>query len=270
MQEKVELIKNNGEKLTVDLISEFDCDVNGSPKRFVLLTANEIDQNGLVKILASNIANGRLNRIESDDEWTLVKNVMRSIISSSKGDFTYTNTSDNMSFEVDDNYARVIAVQDSAKQALVNDYNEKKPEAENQGEVVEENQAEDPNAAIYPTETESTPIGSEVVPGIAEMTPEVNEEENETPVVEETNSEDVSADIPTPDVPTFEDNSQDAPTPTQTQSTNDSARDELVNSIIAAVDKYIASKNNNSNVKDTIAKMQEELNKMNEALNTQE
>ena len=132
MQEKIELIKSDGEKLTVDLISEFDCDVNGSPKRYVLLTANEIDQNGLVKILASNINGGKLVRIESDDEWAVVKNVMRSIISSSKGDFTYTNTSDSMSFDIEDNYARVIAVQDSAKQALINDYNENKPEVEEQ------------------------------------------------------------------------------------------------------------------------------------------
>lgn len=295
MLEKVELIKSNGEKLNVDLISEFDLDIGGSPKRFVLLTANEIDQNGLVKIQASNISNGKLVRIESDDEWTLVKNVMRSIISKSKGDFTYTNTSDSMSFEVEDNYARVIAVQDSAKQALVKDYSEKKPEPEAHVDAPEV--SVDENAAIYPTESEVTPIGSEVVPGIAEMT-DNTEENEETP---ESTPEETPVDVPVEsapsveeqptfenvteeaapaveDQPTFENVAEEAAPVVENEATpsssvassNDSARDEMINSIIAAVDKYIASKNGNNNVKDTIAKMQEELNKMSEALNTQE
>ena len=260
MQEKVELIKTGGENQTVDLISEFDCDVNGSPKRFVLLTANEIDQNGLIKILASSIVDGRLVRIESEDEWTLVKNVMRSIISSSKGDFTYTNTSDNMSFEVEDNYARVIAVQDSAKQALVNDYNEKKP-ANTDDAPIEETVAEDPNAGIYPSENESTPLGSEVVPGIAELTEGSAEEEEEGEIPEMPTPDEEPQDIVTPTAP--EENEE-----VTTVETGDPARDELVNAIIAAVDKYLETKDNKENdeVQAKIAKMQEELKKMTESL----
>ena len=263
MQEKVELIKADGETLTVDLISEFDCDVDGSPKRFVLLTANEIDQNGLIKILASSIVDGKLVRIESDDEWTLVKNVMRSIISSSKGDFTYANTSDNMSYEVAENYARVIAVQDSAKQALVNDYNEKKPETPEDAPATSEVN-EDPNAAIYPTESETTTIGSEVVPGISEMTEDEEETEEESGVIPEVPSvNDEPQDIVTPEAPVV---SKD--TKSKKVESGDAARDELVNSIIAAVDKYLDSKSNkeNNEVQEKIAKMQEELKKMTESL----
>lgn len=248
MQEKVELLKANGETITVDLVSEFDCNVEGTTKRFVLLTSNEVDQNGLIKIFASNIVDNKLIRIESDDEWTIVKNVMRSIISSSKGDFTYTNTSDKMSYEIDDNYARVIAVQDSAKQALVNDYNEKKPldpEDLNNSDMTQQT----PNAAIYPTETEVTPIGSEVVPGIAEVNQEENETVEETPVVE------TPQEVEAPSV---------APV-----AVTDAARDELVNTIVAAVDKYINTKLNedNSAVQEKITKMQEELKKMTQSLN---
>ena len=246
MLEKVELIKTNGDAINVDLISEFDAKVDGNPKRFVLLTANEIDQNGLIKIFASSIVNGKLVRIESDDEWTLVKNIMRSIISSSNGDFTYTNTSDNMSYEVDDNFARIIAVQDSAKQALVNDYNEKKPkDPELETTKVETNM--NPNAAIYPNQSETVPIGSEVVPGVAEMHQEDNSVANEVA----NTAEEVQ------------------PVVNNNQASN-SARDELINSIITAVDKYIASTSNNNTNNDVqaqIAKMQEELNKMNESLN---
>ena len=248
MQEKVELLKANGETITVDLVSEFDCNVEGTIKRFVLLTSNEVDQNGLIKIFASNIVDNKLIRIESDDEWTIVKNVMRSIISSSKGDFTYTNTSDKMSYEIDDNYARVIAVQDSAKQALVNDYNEKKPldpEDLNNSDMTQQT----PNAAIYPTETEVTPIGSEVVPGIAEVNQEENETVEETPVVETPHEAEAPSVAPV--------------------AVTDAARDELVNTIVAAVDKYINTKLNedNSAVQEKITKMQEELKKMTESLN---
>ena len=235
MLEKVEIIKPNGDALNLDLISEFDTSVDGNLKRFVLLTANEIDQNGLIKIFASAIVDGRLVRIESDDDWTLVKNIMRSIISSSKGDFTYTNTSDNMTYDVDDNFARVIAVQDSAKQALVNDYNDKKPkDPELETTRIESNVNK--NAAIYPTESEVTPIGSEITPGLSEISEETSD-------IGQT---------------------QNVETATSTN-----PRDELINSIITAVDKYIATQKNNNdkNVQEKIAKMQEELNKMNESLN---
>ena len=250
MQEKVELLKNDGEIINVDLVSEFDCDVNGSKKRYILLTSNEIDQNGLIKIYASTIVDSKLLRIEAEDEWTIVKNIMRSIISSSKGDFTYTNTSDNMSYEIDDNYARVIAVQDSAKQALIDDYNEKKPMNPEKERTREENKV-NPNAAIYPTESVTAPIGSEVVPGIAEV-PEEKEEVEETPVAPE-----ISAPV------------QEAAVATPTIETNDSARDELINSIIAAVDKYINSKSTaeSNEVHEKITKMQEELKRMTESLN---
>jgi len=270
MQEKVELIKTNGETISVDLISEFDCNIEGNPKRFVLLTANEIDQNGLIKILASSIVDGKLVRIESEDEWTIVKNVMRSIISSSKGDFTYTNTSDAMSYEVDDNYARVIAVQDSAKQALVNDYNEKKPSSPEDAEPTA-SVKEDPNAAIYPTESESTPIGSEVVPGIAEMTEDSEEEQTEEEsgeIPEVPSVDDTPQDIVTPEAPSVPQTPSAPEVPTSNVESKDAARDELVNSIIAAVDKYLETKagNGNNEVQEKIAKMQEELKKMTESL----
>lgn len=284
MPEKVELIKSDKEKLNVDLLSEFSIEIEGIPRKFILMTANEIDQNGLVKILASEIKDGKIIKIESDDDWTIVKNVMRSIISSSKGDYTYTNTSDNMSYEVSDDYARVIAVRDDAKQALVNDYEENKPEPEDV--IPQENETtEDPNAVIYPTESEAAPIGSELVSGIAEVNPdaETKEETKEEESTEEEPQDIVPNDAVIPEIPTAnaeEEGTNETTDNTSasedtvvvpTVSTNDSARDELVNSIIAAVDKYIASSKPsvNTDMQDTIAKMQEELNKMSETLKTQ-
>lgn len=293
MLEKVDVIVN-GETTSVDLISEFDVNVNEQARRFVLLTANEIDQNGLIKLLATEISEGKFIRIASDDDWTVVKNVMRSIISGSKGDFTYTNTSDSMSFEASADYARVIAVQDSAKQALVKDYEEKKPAAQEQEAPSTEEVKEDPNAAIYPTENETVPIGSEVVPGIADV--------SEAPVVEEAPVEETPAEEPqdlpvqgdevveqevvqeaqsTEKAPVEEPKAEEiavteapvAETPVvSTEDVNeavDNAKQELIDAIVAAVDKYIEKKGN-GNLKSQIAKMQEELQKMSDELNTQE
>ena len=247
MQEKVEIVKADGTKASLDLISEFEIN-NGSLKKYVLMTANELDQNGLIKILASQISDGKIIKIESDEDWTAVKNVMRSIISSSKGEFTYTNTSDNMSFSVPDDYARVIAVQEVAKQALVDDYEKNKPAVQ----VVQQEQADvaDPKAGIYPTEKVVAPIGSEVVPGIAEVIAEnATEETAETLESPETPVTNEAAPEPTP---TIEEN-------TAPQVSNNAARDILISEITAAVDKYLESIDV-KNIKDTIAKMQEELN----------
>ena len=53
MQEKVEVLIEGRDPINVELLSEFEINDNGSKKRFILLTNNDIDQNGLNKILAS-------------------------------------------------------------------------------------------------------------------------------------------------------------------------------------------------------------------------
>ena len=328
MLEKVEIIKND-EKTTVDLISEFEITENGQVNRYALLTANEIDQNGLIKILATQISEGKMVRIQTEESWSAVKNVMRSIISASKGEFKYTNTSDNMSYEVSEDYARIIAVQDVAKQALVKDYEANKPKAE--APTKAESAQTDPNAGIYPTQNVAAPIGSEVVPGIAEVVenkeevsiPVLEEAQNapaqetsapvqeapsaapesatqdmseeqvvgtpaiETPVVEtpavETPVEEVQeeaapqvVEMPTPEVAPAPEIETPVPenvvnaTNQSVASSSTSPRDILVQDIIAAVDKYLASTNNSNDIKARLAKMQEELNLMNQSLEVQE
>ena len=256
-------------------------------------------------------------RIQSDESWTAVKNVMRSIISSSKGDFTYTNTSDNMSYEVSEDYARIIAVQDVAKQALVKDYEANKPQVEAPAPTQETK--EDPNAGIYPTQNVETPIGSEVVPGIAEVSegssdvsiPVLEEAQNdnddivgekveeeakeeaqtveETPVESETPAvEEAAVETPAVETPVAEEVQEtaaeetpveesaqekveepvqeEAPTVSAPSSSASTPRDILVQDIIAAVDKYLASTSKSDDIKARLAKMQEELNLMNQEL----
>lgn len=165
MLEKLEITKENGEVLSVDIISAFKISNDNGWKIYCLTTANELDQNGLVKILASEVVGDRLVKITDDKEWMNVKNVMRSIISSSPDSYSYVNIAKSFNATVD--FARVIAVQDSAKMQLINDYNAKKPVEEEKvapaAPVVDESVA----PAIYPKDNPSVTIGSEIVPGIS-------------------------------------------------------------------------------------------------------
>ena len=246
MQEKVEILIEGRNPINVELLSEFEINDNGSKKRFILLTNNDIDQNGLIKILASEIDGGQIKKIESDEDWTKVKNIMRSIIASAPENVTYINTSEHKSFNAQENYARVIAVQDSAKQAIIKDYQEKKPEVEVKEDVTPVD-VEDPNAAIYPTDNTIAPIGSEIANGISETPiPVVNDivdnaepiedddEPIEEPVVEETVSDFPEIQTPIQEVQSV----QPISNPTVNLSL-DSLKEELINEITLAVDKYI-------------------------------
>ena len=306
MLEKLEITKENGEVLSVDIISAFKISNDNGWKIYCLTTANELDQNGLVKILASEVMGDRLVKITDDKEWMNVKNVMRSIISSSPDSYTYVNVAKNFNATVD--FARVIAVQDSAKMQLIDDYNAKKPVEEEHvapaAPVVDESVA----PAIYPKENPRVAIGSEIVPGISIDNSSVSSVNDipinnldialnavaDSPVVP---TSDVAAptddgvshqitDEPafsfstTVDVPTFLDASGahpavEAPSPVVSEVSadvnidNDNAKQILVDKIMAAVNEYIASMPKSVDTKDKdekIASLEQELTEKNKKL----
>lgn len=184
MQEKVELLIDGNDTISQELLSEFEINDGGNVKRFILLTNNDIDQNGLIKILASEIDGGQIKRIDSDDDWTKVKNVMRSIIAASPEPITYINTAVNKSFNATQDHARIIAVQDTAKQAIAKDYFDKRPDVEEAPDVAPA-PVVDENANIYPTDNTVAPIGSEIANGISETPQNVPTVENNAPVEDE-------------------------------------------------------------------------------------
>lgn len=184
MQEKVELLIDGNDTISQELLSEFEINDGGNVKRFILLTNNDIDQNGLIKILASEIDGGQIKRIDSDDDWTKVKNVMRSIIAASPEPITYINTAVNKSFNATKDHARIIAVQDTAKQAIAKDYFDKRPDVEEAPEVAPA-PVVDENANIYPTDNTVAPIGSEIANGISETPQNVPTAEASAPVEDE-------------------------------------------------------------------------------------
>lgn len=278
MQEKLELSKSNGTTETLDIVSSFIIKSKDVEKKYILLTANEVDQNGLIKILASEVVDKTLVKIESEEDWMNVKNAMRAIISSSNGDYTYCNFGSNLSYSSDIEYARVIAIQDVAKQQLITDFVEKRPNytPEEQKEQ-EEVPQEDPNAIIYPednNEEVKEDVSDEVIPGISELTKEESE------VQENTEEAPLASEIINPleeePVVNVIDSNEEAPIVDNSNNPSNSARDIMVNKIVMAVDEYIrAIKEDETEMeinalKTSIASLSEEINKMNESLKTQE
>lgn len=274
MQNKLELIKSDGTREVLDILSSFTIKNKDVDKKYILLTLNEVDQNGLIKILASEVVDdNKLVKIASNEDWMMVKNVMRAIISSSKGDFDYYNFGDDLSFTSDDDYARIIAIQDVAKQQLIKDFNEKKPAPVVKKEVAEE--VVDPNAIIYP-ESNDTPDSAspidEVIPGITELEkvePEVKEAPLANEIIDNPTIQEPPVNVEQPIInePVANDNVD-----------SNNARDIMIDKIIQAVDEYIKSLNTNDNSKDieintlkaNIATLETRLNKITEALKPQE
>ena len=251
VQEKLELSKSNGTTETLEIVSSFIIKSNDVEKKYMLLTANEVDQNGLIKILASEVVDNKLVKIESEDDWMSVKNAMRAIISSSDGDYTYCNFGSNLSYSSDIEYARVI-------------------EQKEQEEVPQE----DPNSIIYPTdsnESENTDASDEVIPGISELTQDEAQESNEeAPLASE-----IINPLEEEPVVNVIDSNQEAPIVDNSSNPSNNARDIMVNKIVMAVDEYIrAIKEDETEMeinalKTSIASLSEEINKMNESLKTQ-
>lgn len=164
--EKIEILKDNNDKLIVDAISAFSIEFNNLVHNFCIATSNELDQNGLVKLLVSEITDSGLIKISDEGLWGEVKNVMRAIISGSSYNYTYIKMP--KSIKATNDFSRVIAVQEAAKTQLISDYMAKKP---NDNVVAPVSDSLINNPAIYPTENPDGAIGQEVTPGISVDTP---------------------------------------------------------------------------------------------------
>lgn len=177
MIEKIEILKDNNDKLIVDAISAFSIEFNNVGHNFCIATSNELDQNGLVKLLVSEIADSGLIKISDEGLWGEVKNVMRAIISGSTYNYTYIKMP--KSIKATNDFSRVIAVQEAAKTQLISDYVAKKP-VDNIVAPVSDSLIDNP--AIYPTASENASIGEEVTPGISVEAPTPNTEKTDEAV----------------------------------------------------------------------------------------
>ncbi len=160
MNENISITKENGELLSVSAVSCFS--IPDIQKDFLITTANEIDPNGLVILNVSQLVSGKLIKVESEEDWGKIKNIMRSIISSSAGEFKYIACPTTLTSSLD--FARNISVQVVAKDQLLKDYAEKKPQDANGAAAA----APATPVVDVPAEVPANPAISGAMPGIGE------------------------------------------------------------------------------------------------------
>ncbi len=82
MPDKVKATNEAGESVEIEVLAAFT--IPDFSRNYVIYSYNETDPNGLAKLHVSQLTeqDGKytLANIETDDEWTRIKNVMREMI----------------------------------------------------------------------------------------------------------------------------------------------------------------------------------------------
>lgn len=85
MNTNIELKKANGEIIKVELISYFEH--IPTSKKYIFYTLNEKVENELVKMYVSEVSdNATLSDKMTDEEWTNIKEIMKSILTANNND----------------------------------------------------------------------------------------------------------------------------------------------------------------------------------------
>lgn len=75
------IVLENGQIDEVELLLSFE--FNDTKKEYAVYTRNEVDENGNVTIYVSSVDRSgdtpKLGSVESDEEWTRIKNVLREL-----------------------------------------------------------------------------------------------------------------------------------------------------------------------------------------------
>lgn len=189
MPEKISILKDSGETVSSNVVSVFM--IPDTQKRYLISTENTVDPHGLTILHVSEIVDGTLQKIATDEEWSSIKTIMRAIISGNVGSYQYLQTID--SIKASAQYSRDISVSASAAKQMSDNYgtrdvNNIPPAIETKTEevvdaapteevvpgisVVEEAPApvEPPVVDAAPVATEASPV-AEVAP-VAEPAPE--------------------------------------------------------------------------------------------------
>lgn len=164
MPEKISILKESGETISSNVVSVFM--IPDTQKRYLISTENTVDPHGLTVLHVSEIVDGALQKIATDEEWSSIKTIMRAIISGNVGSYQYLQTID--SIKASDQYSRDISVSASAAKQMSDNYGTR-----------------DVNS--IPAAVDAAPVPAEVVPAADEVVPGIA-------VVEE------AAPAPTPEV----------------------------------------------------------------------
>ncbi len=174
MPEKISILKESGETLISNVVSVFM--IPDTEKKYIITTENAVDPHGLTVLHVSEIDNGTLQRVATDEEWSSIKTIMRAIISGNVGSYQYLPTIENIN--ASGQYSRDISVSASASKQMIDNYaaGEKSTVGEvsatsgaepvvNNTEVTQEAST----SSIFPTGNVPVNNEDELIPGISEV-----------------------------------------------------------------------------------------------------
>ena len=118
MPEKISILKESGETVNSNVVSVFM--IPDTQKKYLISTENTVDPHGLTVLHVSEILDGSLQKIATDEEWSSIKTIMRAIISGNVGSYQYLQTID--SIKANEIYCRDISVSASAAKQMSDNY----------------------------------------------------------------------------------------------------------------------------------------------------
>ena len=180
MPEKISIVKESGETISSNIVSVFT--IPDTEKKYIITTENAVDPHGLTVLHVSEIADGELKKVATDEEWSSIKTIMRAIISGNVGSYKYLPAIELVKAE--GQYSRDISVSASASKQMIDNYNAADLSAEGGSEEAPAGEAgSDPS--IFPGGNEGPTDDNEVIPGIQEVTENDGSNEQNNPPVEE-------------------------------------------------------------------------------------
>ena len=79
MPDKISILKESGETINSNVVSVFM--IPDTEKKYIITTENAVDPHGLTVLHVSEIVDGSLQKIATDEEWSSIKTIMRAMIS---------------------------------------------------------------------------------------------------------------------------------------------------------------------------------------------
>ncbi len=176
MPEKISIVKESGETVSSNIVSVFT--IPDTEKKYIITTENAVDPHGLTVLHVSEIVDGSLKKIATDEEWSSIKTIMRAIISGNVGSYKYLPAIE--AIKAEGQYSRDISVSASASKQMIDNYNAADTSA------VEEEETATSDGSIFPEGGSAPDEDNEVMPGISEVSEDAPAEEHaEAPTAEE-------------------------------------------------------------------------------------
>lgn len=163
MPEKISILKESGEILNSNIVSIFS--IPDTEKKYIITTENAVDPHGLTVFHVSEIVGEELVKVATDEEWSAIKTIMRSIISGNVGSYQYQPSIEKIN--VKGQYSRDISVSASAAKQMSDNYINaikamKGSNASSEIQVASSN-------SIFPANSVQPTEENEVIPGVAEI-----------------------------------------------------------------------------------------------------